>query len=96
VIRSFGDKRSADLYHGRRSRAVQRLATVLVARTQRKLDMMEAAVRLDDLRSPPGNRLEALGGDRKGWHSVRVNDQWRLVFRWMDGAVEDVTFMDYH
>ncbi len=96
MIQSFGDKRTEDLYHGRPSRAVQRLAADLVKRAQRKLDMMEAAACLDDLRSPPGNRLEALVGDRLGWHSVRVNDQWRLIFRWAEGEARDVTFIDYH
>jgi toxin HigB-1 len=75
---------------------VLRLAEPLVRAVLRKLDMIEAAVGLDDLRSPPGNRLEALGGDRKGWYSIRVNDQWRIVFRWVDGAAEDLTLTDYH
>jgi len=96
VIRSFGDKLTEDLYHGRQTRRVLRLPEALVRSVLRKLDMMEAAVRLDDLRSPPGNRLEALGGDRKGWFSIRVNEQWRIVVRWVDGAAEDVTLTDYH
>lgn len=73
-----------------------RLPEALVRGVLRKLDMMEAAARLDDLRSPPGNRLESLSGDRKGWYGIRVNDQWRIVFRWVDGAAEDVTLTDYH
>lgn len=96
MIRSFGDKLTEDLYHGRQTRRVLRLPEALVRSVLRKLDMMEAAVRLDDLRSPPGNRLEALGGDRKGWFSIRVNEQWRIVVRWVDGAAEDVTLTDYH
>ena len=58
--------------------------------------MIEAALVLDDLRSPPGNRLEALSGDLAGWFSIRVNDQWRIIFRWVDNGAEDVTLVDYH
>lgn len=62
----------------------------------RKLVMLESAVLLDDLRAPPGNRLEALKGDRAGFHSIRINDQWRIVFRWANGGAEDVEIVDYH
>lgn len=62
----------------------------------RKLDMIDAATVLDDLRAPPGNRLEALKGDRAGQHSVRINDQWRIVFVWRDGAAHEVEIVDYH
>lgn len=62
---------------------------------RRKLEMLASAERLEDLRSPPGNRLEALKGDRKGQYSIRINDQWRVCFRWDDGA-EDVEIVDYH
>lgn len=62
----------------------------------RKLDMLDATVRLADLRSPPGNRLEALAGDRKGQHSIRVNEQWRICFRWTNDGPEDVEIVDYH
>jgi len=58
--------------------------------------MLNAAQTLEDLRVPPGNRLEALKGDRKGWHSIRVNDQWRIVFRWTDGGPANVRLDDYH
>ena len=58
--------------------------------------MVEAAVRLEDLRVPPGNRLEALRGDLDGFHSIRVNDQWRIVFRWSDCGADDVRLVDYH
>lgn len=93
MIVSFGDADTADLYHQGSHRRfpadIQRAAI-------RKMDMLEAATRLDDLRAPPANRLEALKADRLGWHSIRVNDRWRLVFRWIDGGVHDVTLMDYH
>ncbi len=72
----------------RRFAAIERAA-------RRKLQMLNAAARLDDLRVPPGNRLEALKGDRKGQHSIRINDQWRLCFNWHDGA-ENVEIADYH
>lgn len=63
--------------------------------TARKLDMLNAAHRLDDLKSPPGNRLETLSGDRAGQHAIRINDQWRICFVWKDGA-HDVEIVDYH
>ena len=62
----------------------------------RKLRMLDAATRLDDLRVPPGNRLEALKGDRAGQFSIRINDQWRVCFRWQDGHAYDVEIADYH
>jgi toxin HigB-1 len=68
----------------------------LVGVTRRKLVMLDAAARLQDLKAPPANRLEALKGDRDGQHSIRVNDQFRLCFRWSDSGPEDVEFADYH
>lgn len=62
----------------------------------RKLTILDAAVSLDDLRSPSGNRLEALKGDRRGQHSIRINDQWRICFTWTDTGPEDVEIVDYH
>jgi toxin HigB-1 len=62
----------------------------------RKLDMLDAAVRLENLRSPPGNRLEALKGDRRGQWSIRINDQWRVCFRWTENGPADVEIVDYH
>lgn len=73
----------------RRFRAIERVA-------RRKLAMLAAAARLDDLRQPPGNRLEALKGDRAGRYSIRINDQWRICFRWVDGDAVDVEIVDYH
>jgi proteic killer suppression protein len=63
---------------------------------QRKLKMLDAAMKLEELRVPPGNRLEALKGSRKGWHSIRVNDQWRVCFRWQTDGPHDVEIVDYH
>lgn len=96
MIRSFGDQRTHDLYHGYATREVKRLDAALVKATVRKLDMIVAASVVLDLRSPPGNRLEALHGDLEGWFSIRVNDQWRLIFRWVDSQADDVKLVDYH
>ncbi len=62
----------------------------------RKLGLVDAAVHLEDLRIPPGNRLEKLRGDRAGQHCIRINDQWRICFRWADGNADDVEIVDYH
>lgn len=66
------------------------------ASAERKLIQLQAAETLEDLRSPPGNRLESLSGDRAGQHSIRINGQWRICFRWTDQGVEDVEIVDYH
>lgn len=68
----------------------------LFRRAKRKLNMLVAAADLNDLRSPPGNRLEALSGDRRGQHSIRINDQWRVCFHWTKAGAEDVEIVDYH
>ncbi len=96
MIRSFADKLTQDIFNGVSSKRVRRLDSNLVRATARKLDIINAAHVLQDLRAPPGNRLEALRGDLEGHHSIRVNDQWRLVFRWVDGTAHDVQLMDYH
>ena len=68
----------------------------LAKAARRKLAMLVAAVSLDDLASPPGNKLETLRGNRAGQYSIRINDQWRLCFRWVEGRAEDVEMIDYH
>ncbi|ALN75633.1 type II toxin-antitoxin system RelE/ParE family toxin [Aureimonas sp. AU20] len=68
----------------------------LLRASQRKLAMLNAAAALEDLRAPPGNRLEALHGDREGQHSIRINDQWRICFHWTDAGPEDVEIVDYY
>lgn len=68
----------------------------LLRGARQKLAFLNAAERLEDLRVPPGNRLEVLKGDRAGQHSIRINDQWRIVFRWSDGGADDVDIVDYH
>ena len=96
MIVSFGDEATADLYHGRTTRRVRRFPHDVTKRTLRKLDVLNGAHELIDLRSPPGNRLEALKGDWAGYHSIRVNDQWRLVFLWEENNAHDVRLTDYH
>jgi toxin HigB-1 len=92
MIRTFRDKDVEALFHDNvvpRFRNIERAA-------RRKLLYLNAAKRLEDLRVPPGNQLEALKGDRRGQHSIRVNDQWRICFHWRDGEALDVEIVDYH
>lgn len=92
MIRSFGDKQTEALFCDRFVRTFQGIARP----AKRKLDMLNAAGRLEDLRVPPANRLERLAGDLKDFHSIRINDQWRVIFRWLDGHAFDVRIVDYH
>jgi toxin HigB-1 len=94
AIQSFQDSATADLYHGRNTSRVRRFPNDILKIALRKLDVLNAAHKLDDLRSPLANRLEALKGDLAGFHSIRVNDQWRIIFRWDSGA-QDVALVDY-
>ena len=94
AIQSFKDVRCALIY-ARRSPG-KGFPADLIRTTQRKLAMLQAAADLDDLKSPPGNRLEALKGDRSGQHSIRVNDQFRLCFTWTGHGPSNVEFTDYH
>lgn len=93
MIVSFGDGETAKIWRGQRSR---RLPPDIQLAALRKLRLINAARRVDDLRVPPGNRLEALKGDRAGQWSIRINDQWRICFRWHEGGAEDVEIVDYH
>ncbi len=91
MIKSFADRDTERLFNDgpvRRFGAIERVA-------RRKLLLLDSAGRLDDLRVPPGNRLEALRGNRAGQHSIRINDQWRICFRWSEGA-HNVEIVDYH
>ena len=92
MIKSFACADTEALSKGERVRRFLSIAAV----AQRKLRQLQIAGRLNDLRIPPGNRLESLVGDRKGEHSIRVNDQWRICFRWTDAGVEDVEIVDCH
>ncbi len=96
MIISFGDVATADLYHGRQSKRIRRFPNTIVRVALRKLDMINAAYRLEDLREPPGNHLEVLKGELEGFHSIRINDQWRIIFRWTGNDASDVMVTDYH
>lgn len=96
MIASFGDRATEALFHGEGGKAVRRLPPPIRPAATRKLDLLNAARVLGDLRAPPGNRLEALKGNLQGKHSIRVNDQWRIVFRWESGDAHDVQVTDYH
>jgi proteic killer suppression protein len=97
VIRTFKDQGTDDIFYGKNTKDARRscpqsLWTVAV----RKLDQLDSAQGLEDLRLPPGNRLEALSGDREGQYSVRINDQYRVCFVWRESQPEDVEIVDYH
>lgn len=93
MIKSFADKRTAAVFAGH---AVRNLPMQVQRRARAKLLLVDAAVRLEDLRSPPGNNLEALHCDRRGQYSIRINDQWRICFIWRDGEAFGVEITDYH
>jgi proteic killer suppression protein len=92
MIRSFGDKRTAMLFRDERVRQFAGIARA----AKRKLEAVNAASRLEDLTIPPSNRLEKLKGDLKDFLSIRINDQWRLIFKWIDGEPHEVRILDYH
>jgi proteic killer suppression protein len=92
VIRSFRDKETGKIFRREFSRRFQSVAAV----AKRKLDHTHAAAALSDLAAVPGNRLEALAGDRAGQYSIRIDDQWRVCFRWMDADAFEVEIVDYH
>lgn len=92
MIRTFGDRETKAVF-GREP--VKKFASIQRA-AQRRLDHIQAATSLRDVVAIPGNRLEALKGDLKGFHSIRINDQWRIILRWVEQAAEDVAIRDYH
>jgi proteic killer suppression protein len=96
VIRSFADETTVDLFRERNTRAARRVPRDVWRGVQRKLKLLDSAARLDDLLTPAGNRLEALKGDRAGRYSIRVNDQYRIRFRWESGYAFEVSVEDYH
>jgi proteic killer suppression protein len=96
MIVSFGDKTPEDIFHGHDTKAARKIARALWTRVQVKLDLLNASTTLEDLRVPPSNRLEKLHGNLAGFYSLRVNDQYRLVFRFVDGNALDVRCTDYH
>jgi toxin HigB-1 len=92
MIRSFGDRRTEALFRDQFVPDFQGIAR----RAKRKLEAINAASRLSDLAVPPSNRLERLRGDLRGFYSIRINEQWRVIFRWRDGEPHEVRIMDYH
>lgn len=97
AIKSFANVGTEDVFNGVSSKEARRTCPQTIwSIAGRKLDQLNAVTRLADLRIPPGNRLEALGGDRKGQHSIRINDQYRICFRWTESGCEDVEVVDYH
>jgi proteic killer suppression protein len=93
VIKNFRDKESEKIFRREFSR---RLPQDIQRQAMKKLWMLDAAEALDDLRIPPANHLEALKGERRGQHSIRINQQWRICFVWADGLAKDVEIVDYH
>ena len=97
MIQSFRDRGAEDVFNATNSKAAAKTCPPdLWARARRRLDQLNQAHVLEDLRVPPGNRLEALKADRKGQHSIRINDQFRICFRWTDAGPADVEIVDYH
>ncbi len=92
MIKSFKGKHAEKLWHGQRTK----LPSDILRRSLDKLTTINFSQSLDDLRTPPGNYLETLHGDRAGQHSIRINQQWRICFRWADGHAHDVEITDYH
>jgi len=93
VIQSFGDRDTEALFNRER---IKKMHPDLLMRARSKLLIIHAAVDEDDLKVPPGNHFEKLKGDKKGWRSIRINDQWRVIFKWARGNARDVSITDYH
>ena len=97
MIRSFKNQGPEDIFDGRSTKAARKICPPAIwPIAQRKLDQLDSVVRLEELKIPPGNQLEALKGDRKGQHSIRINQQYRICFVWQDGDAEEVEIVDYH
>mgnify|MGYP001821916458 FL=1 len=93
MIKTFRDRATEGIFKRQR---VKRFSASIQKLAQRKLDLLDAADLIEDLRIPPGNRLEKLSGNRKGQYSIRVNNQWRICFRWRSGQATDVEIVNYH
>lgn len=96
MIRTLADDTTRDIWNGVNSKAARRVPRSLWPIVRRTLDQLDVVTKLDDLRVPPGNQLHALTGELKGWHAVRVNDQYRIVFKFVGTDVVDVRCVDYH
>lgn len=96
MIINFGDKTTRDIYHGINSKEARKMSSQIWKVAARKLDMVNVAHALQDLLVPPGNKLEALKGNLKGFQSIRINDQYRIIFRWINNNADNVKIVDYH
>lgn len=96
MIISFGDKTTSDFFNGIQSRNSRKIPNQIQEVALYKLDVINAAQALGDLKSPPGNRLEALRGDLKGFYGIRINNQWRIIFKWVQNNASEVQIVDYH
>lgn len=96
MIASFGDRATEALFHAREGAQTRRFPPHTINAAIRKLDVLNAARSLQDMASPPGNRLQPLKGDLRGFYSIRVNEQWRIIFRWDGGDAYEVSLVDYH
>ena len=96
MIQSFANKAAADIFRERNSKDARQIPKALWRVVQRKLKMLDVAARVDDLESPPGNRLQPLKGQMRGRYSIGVNDQYRVTFRWENGHAFEVAVEDYH
>ncbi|MCC5869231.1 MAG: type II toxin-antitoxin system RelE/ParE family toxin [Gammaproteobacteria bacterium] len=96
MIESFGNRLAEDLFYDRQSKATRAFPKELVRAARRKILVLHDAAELADLRAPPGNRLESLRGKWRGYFSIRINDQWRIVFKWNSGRAGEVAVVDYH
>lgn len=96
MIINFADKTTEDIYNGVDSKPARKIPMVIWSIAQRKLDMIDAAAEIKDLKIPPANRLEKLKGSFDGYFSIRINDQYRIIFKWINSAAENVKITDYH
>ena len=97
MIRSFGNQATEDIFDGNNSKVARKTCPRSLWKiAARKLEQIDSVATLDDLKVPPGNRLESLSGDRKGQYSIRINDQYRVCFLWKDGSADNVEIVDYH
>ena len=96
MIESFGNRLAEDLFYDRRSKETRSFPRELVRAARRKILYLHDAAELGDLKVPPGNRLKLLRGRWRGYHSIRINEQWRIVFKWQPGRADDVSVVDYH
>ena len=97
VIQSFKNTGTEDIFNGENTKAARKICPSSIWKVAaRKLDQVDSVTTLSELKIPPNNKLEALSGDRRGQYSIRINDQWRLCFRWFDGNAYDVEIVDYH